>query len=129
MRQIRGGKIVGILIDQSPRENGVPVTFFGRRCWATVAPAMVAVRAKAPIHPVSMTRDSKGRYTVEFLPSIEVRRTGDLRKDLVEAIQNCQDAIESLVRQSPGQWLWMHRRWKERPLLQEEWDARTERGK
>lgn len=129
IRQIREGKIVGILIDQSPRENGVPVTFFGRPCWATVAPAMAAVRAKAPIHPVAMTRDSAGRYTLEFLPAIEVKRSGDLRKDLVDAIQKCQDAIEGLVRKNPGQWLWMHRRWKERPRLQEQWDERMGRGK
>ena len=129
MRHIREGKFVGLLIDQSPRENAVPVTFFGRPCWATIGPAMVALRAKAPIYPAAMTRDASGKYTLEFLPRIEVQRTGDLRKDLVDTIQKCQDAIEVLVRKNPGQWLWMHRRWKERPHLQAEWDQRNKRNK
>lgn len=124
VRMLRAGGLVGVLIDQSPRENGVPARFFGQPCWATVAPVMVALRSRTPIHPVAMIRNSDGAYTLEFHPAIEIKRSGNLRRDLVEITQKCQDAIEALVRRHPGQWLWMHRRWKPRPRLEAEWKAR-----
>ncbi|HNR36866.1 MAG TPA: hypothetical protein PKO36_16955, partial [Candidatus Hydrogenedentes bacterium] len=35
MERLANGYMVGILADQNPRENAVPVTFFGHPCWAT----------------------------------------------------------------------------------------------
>lgn len=124
MRLLKEGRLVGVLVDQSPREAAVPVTFFGKPCWATVAPAMVAVRAKAPIYVVTMRRDSSGRYTLSLSPRMETTRTGNLRQDLVAITQRCQDYIEAEVRKCPEQWLWLHRRWKERPRLAAEWRER-----
>lgn len=121
IRHLREGSLVGILIDQSPRENGVPVTFFGAPCWATVAPAMIAVRARTPVLPVAMTRNKDGHYTLKFYPPIFMKRTGNLREDLVDYSQACQDALEQMIRETPDQWLWLHRRWKARPKLAAEW--------
>jgi KDO2-lipid IV(A) lauroyltransferase len=121
IRLLRQGALVGILVDQSPRENGVPVTFFGAPCWATIAPAMIAVRAKTSVIPAAMTRDASGGYRLRFYEPITMTRTGDLRADLVNYTQACQDALERMVRETPEQWLWLHQRWKARPRLAEEW--------
>lgn len=126
-RKLRDGWIVGLLADQSPRESAVPTTFFGQPCWSTIAPVMVAMRAKVPVHPASMRREPDGHYVFEIQPVIEFERTGNLRRDLVVNTQRCQDAIEAIVRANPGQWLWAHRRWKDRPRLQAEWEARMQR--
>ena len=123
------GAKVGILADQSPRDNAVPVTFFGHDCWGTVGPPLVAMRAHVPLHPVSCTREADGRYVLHFYPAVEVAHSGNLRKDLQATAQRCQDAIEELVRTYPEQWLWFHRRWKARPRLQAEWEARVRKAK
>lgn len=120
--------IVGMLVDQSPRENAVPASFFGAPCWATIGPAIVALRGKKPIHPVSMIRKEDGRYTLRFHPAIAVTPTGEFRHDLQAVTQQCQDAVESIIRQCPSQWLWFHRRWKQRPRLSAEWAARSRGG-
>lgn len=127
-RRLKEGQFVGVLIDQSPRESAVPVTFFGQPCWATIAPVMLALRSKAPIVTALLSRKPDGRYLLEALPPIHLTRTGDLRRDLVENSQRLQDVFEAHVRKYPEQWLWFHRRWKARPQLQEEWDARAARG-
>lgn len=127
VRHLKEGYQVGLMIDQSPRENGVPVTFFGEPCWATVAPVMVAVRARVPIVPVSLTRQPGGRYLLRFHAPVEMERTGNLRADLLRNSQRCQDAIEELVRANPEQWLWFHRRWKPRPRLAAAWKRREEK--
>ncbi|MCC6699573.1 MAG: lysophospholipid acyltransferase family protein [Candidatus Hydrogenedentes bacterium] len=129
LRLLREGWVVGALVDQSPREAALPVTFFGKPCWATVAPAMVALRAKAPIVAITILREADGRYTMTISPPIDTARTGDLRRDLLDITQRCQDCIEAEIRKAPGQWLWLHRRWKERPRLESEWRAKEEKSR
>ena len=126
-RLLKDGYLVGVLIDQSPRESAVPVTFFDAPCWATIAPVMIAVRAKVPILPISVVRRPDYGYTLRFHAPIEMVRRGNLREDLVVNSQRCQDAVEAVVREHPEQWLWLHRRWKERPRLAEEWARKTAR--
>lgn len=127
VRCLKDGYMVGVLVDQSPRDSAVPVTFFGQPCWATIAPVMIAVRAKVPVLPVALFRNDDLTYTLQFFPPIDMERTGDLRGDLVRNSQRCQDAIEAIVRAHPEQWLWLHRRWKERPRLAAEWARRAAR--
>lgn len=124
---IKDGQFVVVVIDQSARENAVPTQFFGHRCWSTFAPAMIAVRTKAPIYPAFVVEESDGTYTLLVRPRIEWERTGDMRRDLVTISQKCQDAIEAVVREYPEQWLWFHRRWKARPKLDAEWREKEER--
>ena len=127
IKKLRAGGYVALLIDQSPRENGVPATFFGQSCWATAGPAMIALRARVPIHPISIVRQPDQSYLLEVHPPLEYERTGDLQQDILNVTQLCQDAIEELVRKNPEQWLWLHRRWKPRPRLEQEWNARQAR--
>jgi len=115
---------VGILVDQSPTNSGVPAQFFGQPCWATIGPVIFALRNHAPVHAATMARGADGRYTIEFTSEIPMANTGNLRDDLVENVQRCQDAVEAAIRKNPGQWLWLHRRWKARPRLEEEWKQR-----
>lgn len=129
IKRLRAGEFGGLLIDQSPRENGVPATFFGQPCWATAGAAMIALRARVPVHPISIVRQPDQSYVLEIHPRLEFERTGDLQQDILNVTQQCQDAIEKLVRQNPEQWLWLHRRWKPRPRLEQEWNARLERNK
>lgn len=123
-RLLREGVLIGILIDQNPRENAVPVTFFGQRTWATTGPALIALRARCPVHAVSVARGVNGDYSVQVSPPIQVESTGDLRQDVQRITQECQDMIEGMIREHPGQWLWMHRRFKARPRLEAEWAER-----
>jgi KDO2-lipid IV(A) lauroyltransferase len=44
-----------------------------------------------------------------------VQRTGDPELDVRRATQQFSDVFESMVRQYPEQWLWVHKRWKTRP--------------
>ncbi|GMW03004.1 MAG: hypothetical protein AMXMBFR84_41400 [Candidatus Hydrogenedentota bacterium] len=127
MRLLKEGWIVGVLIDQSPRVSAVPVTFFGERCWATVAPAMIAARTKVPIVVVSMTRNGDGTYLFRVSPPLTLPQEDGFRESLGVLSQACQDVVETRIRQYPGQWLWAHRRWKGRPRLEEEWSAKAHR--
>lgn len=127
LRVVRENGQVGLLADQNPRQNAVPVTFFGRETWGTIGPALLAMRGKVPIHPISMVRNETGRYVFTFYPSVNLHYTGSMMDDLRENTQRCQDALETIIREYPGQWLWLHRRWKRRERLESEWKKREEK--
>jgi len=124
IRYLREGSCVGLLVDQAPRDNAVPVTFFGQPCWATAAPVVLAMRARKPIHMIQIVRAEDGCYDVSVEPALELVRSGNTLQDLESNCQRVQDVIEKWVRARPGQWLWFHKRWKERPELAREWEAR-----
>jgi KDO2-lipid IV(A) lauroyltransferase len=125
-RCLRDGCHVGIMVDQSPRENGVPLRFLNRECWGTVGPVVLSAKTGAPIFPIFMQRGADGRYEVEILPEIELAE-GKLSETIVENCQRCQDAVAGCVERNPGQWLWLHRRWKSQPRLEREWQERQAR--
>lgn len=122
-RHLREGYLVGILVDQSPRENGVPLRFLDKECWGTIGPVVLSRMTGAPIFGVFMQRGADGRYELEILPQIELA-PGKLSDTIVENCQRCQDVVASGVERNPGQWLWLHRRWKNQPRLEREWKKR-----
>lgn len=127
IRLIKEGWFVGILVDQSPRDNGAPVEFFGKHCWATIGPALLYARTQAPVHPVSMIRNEDGTLLLEIFPPLSLVRSGNLQEDILKNTQICQRAIEDIIRKHPDQWLWFHRRWKERKKLKDYWEKRIEK--
>lgn len=122
LRALRNGEMVGLLIDQSAREGARRVEVFGHPCWATAAPAHLALRTGFPIYLARMKRGKDDNYTLTISGPLEYEKTGDLDVDVSAYTQLLQSAIESLIRDSPEQWTWTHNRWKSRDEL----EARTE---
>ncbi len=111
LRALREGEAVGILIDQnSSAAEGVFVDFFGVKACANVAFAKIAARSGAAVVPgYAVWSKAERRYVLRFLP--EIPMSGDAGEDT----QRLQSALEGAIRRDPGQWLWIHRRWKTRP--------------
>lgn len=126
VKLLKEGWFVGILIDQSPRENGAPTLFFDKPCWSTIGPAYIYARTKVPVHPVSMTRNNDGTLVLEIFPPLELVNTGNLKEDILKNTQICQNTIENIIRQHPEQWLWFHRRWKQRDKLKAYWESKLQ---
>lgn len=114
---LAAGKIVGILLDQNAsRREGVFVPFFGRPASTSRALAVLALRTGTPIVPIFARRDRDGRHRVIIEPPLATPSTGDRARAVIELTAACAGAIERAVRQAPEQWLWMHDRWRTRPV-------------
>ena len=102
---------VGILVDQnSSAENGAFVPFFGTPASANLTFARLAARSGADVIPGFATWSATERkYILRFYPPVLI--TGDA----VEDTRRIQASIEAAIRETPDQWLWIHRRWKTRP--------------
>ncbi len=127
-RMLRQGGVIGLLVDQSRRSEGVEVKFFGRKVTTTPAAAFLAIRCKSPVLPLFCVRDDRDRLTVVAKPLLEMKRTGDLHADIQANTQMITDIVEKIVRQYPDQWFWVHKRWKKYyPGLYPEYQARKKR--
>ncbi|MDY6951156.1 MAG: hypothetical protein SWE60_06575 [Thermodesulfobacteriota bacterium] len=112
-RALKGGGVVGLLIDQGTRQSeGVEVTFLGRTTTATPAAALLARRYKSTVLPAFCVRQRDGKLTLLVEPPLKLQRTQDPGADLRENTQRMTSALEAAVRAYPEQWFWFHKRWK-----------------
>jgi KDO2-lipid IV(A) lauroyltransferase len=111
LRALQQNEAVGILMDQNTSlAEGVFVDFFGIPACANLAFAKIAARTGAAVVPgFAVWSEHEHRYVLSFYPSVEI--TGDAAADT----QRLHSTLEAVIRRHPGQWLWIHRRWKTRP--------------
>jgi len=111
LKALKSGDAVGILIDQNTTlDQGVFVDFFGIKACAGTAFAKLAHHSGAAVVPgFALWSAEERRYILRFYP--EISMTGDVAQDT----QRVHSQLESVIRQYPDQWLWIHRRWKTRP--------------
>jgi KDO2-lipid IV(A) lauroyltransferase len=111
------GETVGILMDTNMTPpQGVFVPFFGvEACTASGLPR-VAMRTRAAVLPGFLLWEaSERKYVLHFGPELELVRSGDAEGDVIANTALFTATLESWIRRYPGQWLWVHRRWKTRP--------------
>jgi KDO2-lipid IV(A) lauroyltransferase len=108
---------LGVLPDVNvQRKDGVFVPFFGVQACTTSGVALLALRTNSLIIPMSCVWDAETKkYKVLYGKILAPVRTGDRHRDIIETTALYTAEIEKFVRDYPGQWMWIHKRWKTRP--------------
>ena len=106
----RGGHL-GQLIDQH-FTRGVVVEFFGRPVLVNPLLGKLARHYECPVHGVRVVRRADARFRLELTPPLDLPRDATGAIDVQGAMQAMTRVVEEWVRDNPGQWLWMHRRWR-----------------
>jgi KDO2-lipid IV(A) lauroyltransferase len=112
LEALQCGSHVAMLVDQYATQ-GVPVTFFGRRTRANALIARLARHVDCPIHGIRVVRYPGDRFQLQMTEAIEAPRDADGGIDVERTMQVITDVVEGWVREHPGQWLWLHRRWRD----------------
>ena len=117
LRVLKEAGTVGILADQNTMPSeGAFVDFFGTPACTTTGLARVALHTDAAVVPGYAYWDENLRkYRLRFEPPVELARTGDTDRDILENTQRFAKVIEEIIRKHPDQWVWIHARWKNRP--------------
>ncbi|MCH2547265.1 MAG: lysophospholipid acyltransferase family protein [Alphaproteobacteria bacterium] len=111
LKTLRNGKPVAILIDQK-MNTGVPVPFFGRDAMTATAIADLAIKFGYPIIPTRVERISNApTHRITFEPPVEWEPSGDDKADALMIMGKLHDIMEGWIRERPGQWFWVHKRW------------------
>jgi Kdo2-lipid IVA lauroyltransferase/acyltransferase len=107
MKQVRDGGGVVFVVDQyMVPPMGQPLRFFGVTVDTLAAVAPLARRTGAAMIPVRQIRENDGLVRIIVEPELPL---GD---DDTADNQRIVDNIERWIREIPGQWLWVHRRFK-----------------
>jgi KDO2-lipid IV(A) lauroyltransferase len=101
---------LGMLNDQK-LDNGIAVPFFGRDAMTAPALASFALKFRCPIIPVHVVREGPARLHVICEPPLTLPESGDKQADVLALTTETNRILERWIREKPGSWLWLHRRW------------------
>jgi lauroyl/myristoyl acyltransferase len=92
--------------------SGTEIDFLGKPTLFTEGPLILALRSRAAIVPVFITRGPENIHTVSFEPELKFQEGAGFREKVRSALLELTRRLEDHIRQDPSQWLWLHRRWK-----------------
>ncbi len=116
LRVLQQNQFVAIVADRPvSAEEGVPITFFGRKTYVPAGPAALALKTGASIMPGFVWYGSHHRFYLRAFPPIfpeEVK--GKSKEEAVASLtQRMYVAVEEMVREWPAQWYMFRPFWSE----------------
>lgn len=116
LERLKAGGSVGILMDQNTSlQEGMFADLFGVPAATSTGLALFALRTGATVLPGYLKPMRAGKYTIKFLPPVELQRTGEMAVDIAENTRRFNRILEGIIREQPEAWLWGHKRWKNQP--------------
>lgn len=113
LKAVKRNEIVAFVLDQFMGPPvGVKTKFFGVETGTAQGLAIFARKTGAPVIPVFNYRLSDGRFCVFCEPRVEFEEKSTVDETISFMTQKYTDRIEAAVKNNPGQWMWLHRRWK-----------------
>ena len=100
--------------------KGVFVDFFGFPASTVRGPGIFAIRTGVPVLFCDPRRlpGSKVRYRIRFSP-ILYEPADDLEENVHRLTRAYMASLEEVIRESPEQYFWFHKRWKTQPEVRE----------
>ena len=117
LKLLRSRGVLGLLPDLNTLDaEAIFVDFFGVPAATNFIMAKLALRTNSPIIPIfAPWSEEKQKYLLLIGKPILMEPTGDEDRDVRELTTKLSQHIENAIRRYPGQWLWIHKRWKTRP--------------
>ena len=105
VRHLRAGGLLAIAMDQHV-SDGAALRFFGRPARTTLSPAELSSRYGAALYTAHAIRQPDGLgFRVRIEPAVPPQAPEAM-------MQEVNDRLEAVIRAHPGQYFWVHRRWK-----------------
>lgn len=111
MKALMNKELVGILIDQKYNE-GVAVPFFGVPAMTNPVFVSLCQKYKCPLIPVQNIRTGPAQFKIVVHEPIQLFDETGTPLPIETVIQSAHTLLEQWIRDYPGQWLWLHKRWK-----------------
>jgi KDO2-lipid IV(A) lauroyltransferase len=107
---------IGFIADQNAGRKGIFVDFFGRKASTYKSIALLAMTYDVPI-VIGYARRVGNRFHFRVgVQDIIYPADWEGKEDPIRYVtQRYTKGIEDFIRTDPGQYLWIHRRWKTRP--------------
>ena len=112
LRALRQGVFMGIVGDQGMPDSGYSFPFLGRRAWTSTAPALLAYKTNSPIIVATTRRTNRG-YRIHYSDPIWPDQESPSETEVVRMMDLSLTCLQNSIKESPGEWLWQHNRWKQ----------------
>ncbi len=111
---LRAGSILALLVDQYARGRKVYTDFFGYPAATHPSPALLHLVTQAPLCFGYCVRAAPMRFQLCAGPPLRFHATGNRMNDVQTILRALNGLLEEAIRQYPEQYLWGHRRWREK---------------
>ncbi len=118
LRILRSGQTaLGLLPDLNTLDDeAIFIDFFGVPAATNFLVAKFALRTNTPIIPFfAPWSEEKGKYLLIVEEPLTFEQTDDEDENVRRLTIEMTQRVENQIRRYPGQWLWIHKRWKTRP--------------
>ncbi len=112
LRGLKKGAFLGIVGDQGMPDSGYSSLFFGRKAWTSPIAAVLSHRTGSPIM-VATTRRKEGKYYIHYSDPIWPNTEAPMEQEVDRLMKEALGHLEKTIAEEPGQWLWVHNRWKQ----------------
>ncbi|MHC8508999.1 MAG: LpxL/LpxP family acyltransferase [Rhodospirillales bacterium] len=120
LKRLGEGRHLGLLADQK-MNDGAAAPFFGRPAMTAPALAQLALRFKCPVSAARIERRGAMKFHVTVhAPEVFEQSNGGgggggggetRAADVLKIMTDVNARLESWIRERPGEWLWLHKRW------------------
>ncbi|MFZ0389334.1 MAG: hypothetical protein WAN36_02660 [Calditrichia bacterium] len=110
--ELQKGVLVALLGDQDAGGRGEFVPFFGQMSSTHIGAAVLHLRTGAPLYFAASVRREDNKYEIilERIPDVFPAEINS--ENIRMIIGEFNRRLEKTIRENPGQYFWMHRRWK-----------------
>lgn len=115
LKALKARRIVALLADQHESTKRWYVRFFGQPVSAVSGPAQMLRRSGAVLVFGACLREGPFRYRTQFRALPVPPPAADEERDVLNVTQVLFDALESVVKDHPEQYFWLHRRFRPIP--------------
>ena len=112
-QELRAGHGVAILVDQWAGDDGLWIEFFDAKTSTTSIPARLSEKTGCALVSAYCLRTTPGHYEIHIEKPIA--RDMSLPDWETTVTKNLNRVLELQILGHPEQWLWGHRRWKDKP--------------
>jgi len=109
------GRILGLAVDQHAGRHGIWLDFMGRPACIHTSPARLHLCTGYPVIVGAFVRTGPLRYHMDVSEPLAFALTGDRERDTIAILETINRQFETFIRRYPEQYLWSHRRWRQRP--------------
>ncbi len=116
LKALHNGHILGLMMDQDNGKQGIFMKFMGKWASAPTGPAVISMKLGSPIIPIYVFPNYEGKHLLKIFPPIDVTKYEKNILGQQKLTQDYNSIYEEIIRKTPEQWFWLHKRWKTQPV-------------
>jgi KDO2-lipid IV(A) lauroyltransferase len=130
VKYLKQGGVIALASDQNAGTSGIFIDFLNRPASTYKGPATIAYLTGAPMIFISLIHRGDGTVILDFedLGTLKKEDFSSKEEAIRVGTERWVRTLEKFIRKTPGQYFWVHRRWKTTPAMLESTKSHLKNG-